>query len=787
MRDTATATHGPAVGEAQARSRGRWAYGLRSLVRRIPKATFSRQAVAVVAALALVAGAVTDLSRVGAAPNAGPLSALEVSDLAIGGGNVHASTSDGVFRNKADGSSTTWTPLSLGLPAGAIAAVAFEPTSQRVFAVAPSGLFVLNPGTTAWQSTAIAVPPSGAFTSIALYGPRLAYLGTTTGAVLKVDVTTSTSVVISAAGRTTKVGALLRVGDTLVVGDQNSVWECKVDADTCTVPATPGLSLTGPANRFATIQGTVFVSSSDGVSRRQPSGWSAISNPVVGSVTAMYSASNALTVAASTNGRSSIKQSTWDASAGTNSVWASFGSGDVPEARALAPGGAASIWAGTVSGPYLAFAASGTPAAEVSDVGIIATLTTTVTPTTGPTGTPVPTGTPAPTETKTPSPTPTATPSPTASPTATSTVPTRVPAAAAPIIKTRVPTSGGVAIASDGLASVAIPAGALSGEVEVSMVPLVRPDPAGVIRHRSQFLYAQVAVDLADTRSVTGAPIGQHPEEATYLAVAGSPYDVRLVDVATGRELRAVPPSVDLGIVYRLEDLPRGSSEFAVFLGRWDEILRTWVPLPTRQDPDHRLLHAPLTSPSIVSVLILAPVVVPVADGNRYVGLTSQFVSQPMVDAVAGAGGLARTGLPIAPQDATGAQLFQNARLEVDLATGVARFGSLGTDYVAAAGLAFAEGVDVGPIEGMRFFADTGRYVSDAVIAYYDAINGAVSLGLPISPEVSEGGVFAQYFERGKVTINPASRVAAIAPLGEDMLSLATLVTPVATAGGEAP
>jgi hypothetical protein len=319
------------------------------------------------------------------------------------------------------------------------------------------------------------------------------------------------------------------------------------------------------------------------------------------------------------------------------------------------------------------------------------------------------------------------------------------------------------------------------------MVPLLRPDPAGVVRYRSQLFFGQTAVDLTDLAALTQGPVGQHPEEATFLAIAGAPYDVRVVDVATGRELRAVPPSVDLGIVYRLEDLPRGSSEFAVFLGRWDEIARAWVALPTRQDPDHRLLHAPLTSPSIVSVLIQAPVVVPTADGNRYVGLTSQFVSVAMIDAVAGAGGFPRTGLPIAPQDATGAQLFQSARIEVDATTGVARFGNLGSDYVAAAGLKFPETPDVGMIEGMRYFPDTSRYVSDAIIAYYDAINGAVSLGLPISPETQEGSIFAQYFERGKVTLDPASLVVSVAPLGEDMLKLQTPVKPVAAEGEAAP
>jgi hypothetical protein len=776
VRDFATAAH---VG---AHSLGRFARAFR----RTFSVFRSRQAIAVVVALAFVLGAVADGSGVRAAPPAGPLSSLEVTDLTVGGNNVYAATSDGVFRTLSDGTVTTWTPLSLGLPAGSVAAIAFEPTSQRVFAAAPGGLYVLNPGSTSWQSTAIAVPPSGSFSSLTFYGPRLAYLGTTTGAVLKVDVTTSTSVVISGTGRGTKVGALVRVGDLLIVGDQNSVWECNVAADTCVVPTAPQLLLAGPANRLATIQGTVFVATTAGISYRQPT-WASIpiSNAPGAPVTALQVSGNVVTVAVSVNGRTTLKRSNWDASLGQFSAWVAFGSADsLPETRSLASAGQSSIWAGTTSGPYLH---AGTTVAEVSDVGVVATLTTTVTPTTGPTSTPAPTGTALPTETKTSTPTATVTATTTPSPTATSAVPTRVPAAAAPLLKTRVPTGGGVAIASDGLASVAIPAAALSGEVEVSMVPLVRPDPAGVIRYRSQLFFGQAVVDLSDTRSVAGAPIGQHPEEATYLAVAGSPYDVRLVDVATGRELRAVPPSVDLGIVYRLEDLPRGTTEFGLFLGRWDELARVWVPLPTRQDPDHRLLHAPLTSPSIVSVLVQAPVMVPTTDGNRYVGLTSQFVAPSMVDAVAGAGGLPRTGLPIAPQDATGAQLFQNARLEVDATTGVARFGNLGSDFVTASGLTFPETPDAGMIQGMRYFPDTSRYVSDAIIAYYDAINGAVSLGLPISPETPEGSVFAQYFERGKVTIDPASLVVSVAPLGEDMLKLQVTVKPVAAEGEAAP
>ena len=294
---------------------------------------------------------------------------------------VYAATSDGVYKNtKADGTSTSWTPYSTGLPAGPIAALAFETTTQRLIAAAPSGVYVLPAGSTVWGSTAIAVPPSGAFTSIALFGPRIAYLGTTTGAILKVDVTTSTSVVISATGRSKKVAALTRTGDVLVVGDQDSIWECNVSADTCAVPSIPTYTLSGPATRFGSIQGTLFAGTvADGVVRRQASGWAPIIMPTgfnggSDEVTAIYTASTSITIAVTSNGRTRVKQSPWNPGSPTAFGWADQGT-TIPETRVLVPssvsnGAVASLWAGTLNGPYLLFTDPTKNAVEVSEIGV---------------------------------------------------------------------------------------------------------------------------------------------------------------------------------------------------------------------------------------------------------------------------------------------------------------------------------------------------------------------------------------------------------------------------------
>ena len=141
MRESVTATHGPAVRESRAhvRPRGlfrRALHGARNLGSSV---SARRQSLSILVAIGFVMSVVLipggTTGGVTAAPAYGPLSNLTVNDMVVGGANIYAATSDGVFSNKADGSSTTWTPMSIGLPGGAINALAFASTSQRLFVV----------------------------------------------------------------------------------------------------------------------------------------------------------------------------------------------------------------------------------------------------------------------------------------------------------------------------------------------------------------------------------------------------------------------------------------------------------------------------------------------------------------------------------------------------------------------------------------------------------------------------------------------------------------------------
>ncbi|NDB20225.1 MAG: hypothetical protein EB020_05040 [Proteobacteria bacterium] len=121
-----------------------------------------------------------------------------------------------------------------------------------------------------------------------------------------------------------------------------------------------------------------------------------------------------------------------------------------------------------------------------------------------------------------------------------------------------------------------------------------------------------------------------------------------------------------------------------------------------------------------------------------------------------------------------------DVRLDIDPATGSARIGNLGSEYVAASGMTFAETPDEGSSDQRRYFSETGRYVSFGFLAYYDSVGGSSLLGQPVTPEVVEGDNLAQYFEKGKLVLDRASGVVRVSPLGEAFLKLSVPVAPSA-------
>ena len=308
--------------------------------------------------------------------------------------------------------------------------------------------------------------------------------------------------------------------------------------------------------------------------------------------------------------------------------------------------------------------------------------------------------------------------------------------------------------------------------VDVTLVPLVRPDPPGILRFGSTLSYAQLTLPMLDTSSLEALDPSVSPDLATVKAIASAPYDVRVADAKTGRELRVLSSPVEIGLVYHLDDLPRGASEGAIALNRWDEFTRQWVTLPTSVDSQQRIVHASLSVPGIVALTVAAPVAVPLADGSRQFPFLGRTVNPAFYERIAFGGGLARSGLPLSDSEANGAiqaQWFQKARIEYDTTTGEVRYGPIGAEYLASVGASFAPVADQGSTGDQRYFPESGQYVQFGFLAYYDQVDGPTSLGAPLSPELVENGRNVQYFSKGRLEWNAAASRVEVGKLGEDL------------------
>lgn len=135
-------------------------------------------------------------------------------------------------------------------------------------------------------------------------------------------------------------------------------------------------------------------------------------------------------------------------------------------------------------------------------------------------------------------------------------------------------------------------------------------------------------------------------------------------------------------------------------------------------------------------------------------------------------------------------QYFERFRLDYDLAGGNISLFPLG-EWAFATSL--APTALPGPASGQsRHFTETGQQVEGDFLSFYDNINGPLLLGLPLSPQLTEGELRVQYFENGRLEWHPELSVALrvqIGPLAQahyansaSQLNCALLARPVPAA-----
>ena len=116
-------------------------------------------------------------------------------------------------------------------------------------------------------------------------------------------------------------------------------------------------------------------------------------------------------------------------------------------------------------------------------------------------------------------------------------------------------------------------------------------------------------------------------------------------------------------------------------------------------------------------------------------------------------------GLPISGelkhsfQPGVQVQYFQRARMELD-SNGPEgqqiRLAALGKILYEAGGPGVDANIDISSA-ACRYFMTYGHYVCFAFLQFYDAHNGAVFFGEPVSEVENEGGRLVQYFERARM------------------------------------
>jgi hypothetical protein len=102
-------------------------------------------------------------------------------------------------------------------------------------------------------------------------------------------------------------------------------------------------------------------------------------------------------------------------------------------------------------------------------------------------------------------------------------------------------------------------------------------------------------------------------------------------------------------------------------------------------------------------------------------------------------------------------QYFKRMRLEYDQDNGNLSITQLGK--WAIPNVENQVPASVASSEASRSFPDTGLKVQDEFLAFFEANGGEMMFGLPLSPQLDEGGTRVQYFENARLEWHPEATI----------------------------
>jgi hypothetical protein len=164
-------------------------------------------------------------------------------------------------------------------------------------------------------------------------------------------------------------------------------------------------------------------------------------------------------------------------------------------------------------------------------------------------------------------------------------------------------------------------------------------------------------------------------------------------------------------------------------------------------------------SPPTVS--LPAPTTLLPAD-TLYIGETGHYIKGSILIFWRAQGGKAFFGNPLSEefeQNGRTLQLFERSLLEFnpqDRGTRTeVQLAFLGRQLAEAKGYTFQPTADTTTNPTRTYFPQTGQAIRGGFKQFWDKNNGLIFLGYPISDEFSENNLIVQYFERGRLEVQP--------------------------------
>jgi hypothetical protein len=274
---------------------------------------------------------------------------------------------------------------------------------------------------------------------------------------------------------------------------------------------------------------------------------------------------------------------------------------------------------------------------------------------------------------------------------------------------------------------------------------------------------------------------------ATVLSPASRLVELAALDAA-GQPLASLAGPLTLRLAYDSAALPPGAREADLALYRLSApgAAAAWLPVEgAAVDPAAQRVIASVPGDGIYAAMVRVPAQVETLPGEQvYYAVTGHYVSFGILTAYRAAGGPTACGYPRsgeAPERGVTAQWFQRCRIEwhpeLD---GRVLFGLLGEEWLQAAAErgplppptagAALPGVAYASAEPWQC-AETGIAVAGAFLAAAETL-GLELTGFPITDELGEGGVRAQYFQRLRLEWRPDLGGMAVSNLGDALLAL---------------